>query len=224
MSRASIVFKNLPTVAKAVSNTPKPAVKMVYGGDLFTAPANSILIRKKTPTLFLSLLLTLTKKKTRFADACNTRGSWRSGVAAAFKEKYPGAHKVYVSVCAQEGESLAGKTLLIPPQAADAPRQHWIGCLFTSVAYGKAVDPPEVVLRHTKTSMEDLLRQVKALEDNAGKDKPGEWHSAKINSVRFKVPWEETVKVIEDVLKGTEREVVVYEYDEAKAGGGGGGH
>jgi ADP-ribose 1''-phosphate phosphatase len=113
-----------------------------------------------------------------------------------------------------------GATLLIPPQAADAPKQHWIACLFTSVAYGKAVDPPEVVLRNTKSSMQDLWRQVKAVEDS-GADAPGEWHSAKINSVRFKVPWEETVAVIEDVLAGKEREVIVYEYDEAAAGGRG---
>jgi ADP-ribose 1''-phosphate phosphatase len=124
---------------------------------------------------------------------------------------------VYVSACkASVGRALVGTTLLIPPQATDigAGRKHWIACLFTSVAYGKAVDPPKAVLTNTELAMDDLRAQVEELE-KAGGGKPGEWHSAKINSVRFKVPWEETVAVIENVLSGTEREIVVYEYDEA---------
>ncbi|KAA8912410.1 hypothetical protein FN846DRAFT_916673 [Sphaerosporella brunnea] len=188
-----------------------PSVRIVHNSSLFSAPPNSILIH-----------------------ACNTVGSWRSGVAAAFKAHYPGAHSAYVSACSS-GVSV-GSTLLIPPQACDvaAGRQHWIACLFTSARYGKDVDAPETVLKNTRGAMEDLLWQVEALEiadggDGVEKDgggRPGEWHAAKINSVRFRVPWEETVGVVEEVLEGKGREVVVYEYDEvaaADAGRGGRG-
>jgi len=126
-----------------------------------------------------------------------------------------------VSHCkSRSGSDLVGSTLLIPPQSADIAngKHHWIACLFTSVAYGKAVDPPEKVLANTEGAMSDLWKQVQALEKYAGEASPGEWHSAKINSVRFKVPWEETAAVIERVLEGSGKQVVVYEYDEAVAG------
>jgi ADP-ribose 1''-phosphate phosphatase len=147
-------------------------------------------------------------------------------VAAAFLERYPGAHQVYVSTCnsLRGGEALVGTALLIPPQEGDvdAVRRHWVACLFTSVAYGKKADPPEKILRYTKDAVEDLWRQVEALEKEGG-HAPGQWHSAKINSARFKVPWQDTANVIEDVLAGKGRQVVVYEYDERAARQGGGG-
>ena len=72
------------------------------------------------------------------------------------------------------------------------------------------MDPPAKVLDNTRRSLQDLRRKV---EDASG---VGEWHSAKINSVRFKVPWEETEGVMEEVLEG--KSVIVYHYDEATAG------
>jgi ADP-ribose 1''-phosphate phosphatase len=156
-------------------------------------------------------------------------------VAAAFKAHYPGAHGVYVSYCgAHSGAALIGRTLLIPPQPADIGegRRHWVACLFTSVGYGKAVDPPEKVLANTASALEDLREQVRALEAAAAAaaaaaretlsvlSLPREWHSAMINSVRFKVPWEETVAVIERVLEGSGKEIVVYEYNRAAGGSG----
>ncbi|KAF8537624.1 hypothetical protein BDD12DRAFT_714853, partial [Trichophaea hybrida] len=145
--------------------------------DLFSAPPNSILIH-----------------------ACNTLGSWNSGVAAAFKARYSSAHRIYVSHCHSATTPLTGTTLLIPPQPADS-KQHWIACLFTSTAYGKNVDPPEMILSNTTLAIRDLAAQVESLGCSR------EWHAAKINSVRFRVPWESTVEVIE---KEAGREVVVY--------------
>jgi len=156
-------------------------------------------------------------------------------VAAAFKAQYPGAHGVYVSHCrAHSGAALIGRTLLVPPQPADigGGRRHWVACLFTSLGYGKAVDPPEKVLANTTSALVDLRGQVRALETTAAAGEassvlplPGEWHSAMINSVRFKVPWEETVAVIERVLEGSGKEMVVYEYNREtgrRAAGGNG--
>ena len=139
-------------------------------------------------------------------------GAWNSGVAAAFKARYPHAHVVYVAHCrANTPEKLMGTTLLIPPQPCDAPaensnRSHWVACLFTSRDYGNNVDPPQQILAHTASALQHLQRQASAASESMG-----EWHSAKINSVRFKVPWEQTVGVIEGAVDG---EVVVYEYDE----------
>lgn len=88
-------------------------------GDLFAAPKQTILIH-----------------------ACNTRGTWGAGIAAAFKFHYPAAFKVYNTHCTSSSSSkststpsggkkttpkvlargpppnasLIGTTLLIPPQ------------------------------------------------------------------------------------------------------------
>ena len=140
-------------------------------------------------------------------------GAWNTGVAAAFKERYPHAHAVYVAHCqANTPEKLVGTTLLIPPLPRDAPTEnnsnegHWVACLFTSRGYGENVDPPQQILTHTASALRHLQSQAPS-----GCEAAGEWHSAKINSVRFRVPWEETVGVIESAVYG---EVVVYEYDE----------
>ena len=85
---------------------------------------------------------------------------------------------------------------------------HWVACLFTSVDYGAAVDAPTAVLANTARAVADLRAQAAAAEPGA------EWHAAKINSVRFRVPWAHTVAVLE---REAGREVVVYEHDEAAA-------
>lgn len=189
-----------PPTAPPNASTPPPAsmgsVKMITDGDLFSAPPESILIRSPLPLPSHSQLTS--------ADACNTLGSWNSGVAAAFKALYPWAHRIYVSHCHSATTPLTGTTLLIPPQPADI-KQHWIACLFTSTAYGKNVDPPEMILSNTTLAIRDLAGQVERLGC------AGVWHAAKINSVRFRVPWESTVAVIENEAR---REVVVYEYEE----------
>jgi ADP-ribose 1''-phosphate phosphatase len=169
-------------------------------GDLFSAPPNSVLIRN-FPTLGPHSKVKLTR-----LDSCNCVGSWRSGVALAFKKLYPAAHKIYASHCAAHNpEDLVGTALLIPPQPDDGKERHWVGCLFTSISYGRDVDAPEKILHNTEKSLRDLKTQWEGLGGKAG-----EWHAAKINSVRFKVPWEKT----REVLQKTGLKVVVYEYEE----------
>lgn len=144
--------------------------------------------------------------------ACNTKGVWGSGIAAAFKVEYPEAYEIYQNTCLEKGDSLLGTCLIIPTGERD------IACLFTSRGFGKAVDPKDSILASTKTATEDLLVQLK------DSDKPiYGWYvydffsstysetvnSSRINAGRFGVPWEETVAVLEEVdLKMTVYEIL----------------
>lgn len=139
-------------------------------GNLFDAPKGSIIIH-----------------------ACNTRGVWGSGIAAAFAKKFPQAFAIYHDHCNRLGPSLIGTCLLIP--AGD----YVIGCLFTSKSYGQYVDPPAKILKSTESALKDLIRQNVDL-------KP--LHTCKINSGLFRVPWNDT----KALLKATGVEFTVYDY------------
>jgi ADP-ribose 1''-phosphate phosphatase len=99
-------------------------------GDLFAAPANSILVQ-----------------------ACNTKGSWGAGIALEFKTKYPAQFEQYREHCREHGDGLIGSCLLIPGD------KHDIACLFTSKAYGRRKDSPSEILSATRTSVQDLIRR-----------------------------------------------------------------
>lgn len=61
-------------------------------------------------------------------------------------------------------------------------------------------------MKNTERALADLRRQTR--EQGVG----GEWHAAKINSVRFKVPWERTL----GLLEGCGERVVCYEFEEGQ--------
>lgn len=125
----------------------------LYEGDLFaSAPQCSVLVH-----------------------ACNTQGSWSSGIAAIFRKKYPDAYEVYHQVCLEKGDELLGTCLLIPTGERD------IACLFTSKKYGKYVDSKDMILASTKTATQDLLKQLE------GSDKPiyGWYVSASTSCIRI---------------------------------------
>jgi ADP-ribose 1''-phosphate phosphatase len=125
--------------------------------------------------------------------ACNCRGMWGSGIAKEFAKRFPEAYVQYKERCETYGHGLLGTCFLIP--AGD----YTVGCFFTSVDYGKLVDSPEEILDATKTAVADLLRW--------NPDKK-EVHTCKINSGLFRVPWQNTKKI----LKESEIDFVVYEY------------
>jgi ADP-ribose 1''-phosphate phosphatase len=110
-------------------------------GDLFTSPpANTILLH-----------------------ACNCIGSWGGGIALAFKQKFPSAFETYREHCrahSDDPRSLIGTCLII----RGASEKYDIGCLFTSVGYGKHVDPPPMILNATRKAVQDLMQQ------NSGKN------------------------------------------------------
>ncbi|PVI03165.1 hypothetical protein DM02DRAFT_640764 [Periconia macrospinosa] len=151
-----------------------------HRGDIFAAPPNALLIH-----------------------ACNTQGSWGSGIASAFRARYPAAYKRYRDYCVKAHNPATnpvptGTCLLIPPcETSNGKPKHWIGCVFTSAKYGKAKDTPKMILRNTGQAMTHLLNQVKEAEDNDGCF--GEIRMCMINSGKFGVPWKATVEILEDV-------------------------
>lgn len=154
-------------------------------GDIFSAPANTLLIH-----------------------ACNTQGTWNAGIASAFKAHYPAAYSIYQGHCKKWGESLLSSALLIPPPTttSTAPdKRHFIGCLFTSAKRGKGKGSVNSILEATGPAMEDLMRQVK--EDG----RVGKVRMCKINSGLFRVPWQRTRAVIEELEmeEGMGREIAV---------------
>ncbi|KAL8753710.1 MAG: hypothetical protein Q9199_004854 [Rusavskia elegans] len=168
-------------------------------GDIFDSPPNSILIH-----------------------ACNTKGSWGAGVAAAFKKYSPAAFHHQRTHCttpsspttsqAIHQKSLVGTCLLIPPfpiiktqsgkpsppPSKPTPQQEekkfWIACLFTSSGYGKNVDTPSAILRATESAVGDLGRQIKGGKEEGAQ--MGECYSVRINSGLFGVPWRDTKRFL----------------------------
>ncbi|KIK57502.1 hypothetical protein GYMLUDRAFT_751385 [Collybiopsis luxurians FD-317 M1] len=96
-----------------------------------------------------------------------------------------------------QDSSLVGTCLLIPPTTtsdiSDTNPSVYIGCLFTSRAYGRNRDSPEDILAATRQALMDLMRQTN--------DQSEEWelHACRFNSGKFGVPWERTAAIIEEL-------------------------
>lgn len=178
-------------------------------GDIFSAPPKSILIH-----------------------ACNARGAWGSGVAIAFKQKYPYAFRKYNAHCLspptgsklsvkQHQANIVGTTLLIPPPNSTNQRQatktpHYIACLFTSLDYGKRVSPPEEIVENTGNAIKDLAKQVAEMRELG--QEMGKCYAVRINSGRFGVEWQKTRAVLE--AGGLDITVVRPEEEERADGAG----
>lgn len=116
--------------------------------------------------------------------ACNCQGVWGSGIAKEFKRRFPNEFVLYNTWTCVSG--YVGTSLII----------NRIGCLFTSKDFGLFIDPPEFILANTEEAMKDLLN--KTTMDLA---------MPKINSGLFKVPWEDTEKI----LKQFNRDIYIYD-------------
>jgi ADP-ribose 1''-phosphate phosphatase len=139
-------------------------------GNLFDAPKGSILIH-----------------------ACNCVGLWGSGIARQFATKFPSSYTKYQRLCHRHGTAVLGKCLYI----SEDP-DYDIACLMTSRSYGRNIDPPDQILKATKTAIQELI------SFNVNNK---ELHACKINSGLFRVPWDET----EAILKETGVPFTVYE-------------
>jgi ADP-ribose 1''-phosphate phosphatase len=186
-----LAYTSLPTDWLTPITPPFHTLNLTYHtGDIFAScPPNTLLIH-----------------------ACNTRGVWGAGIAKAFKQLYPSAYDLHHSFCTKSPHSKTdtvptGTAQLIPPTD---PEGTWIGCLFTSAAYGKKKDDEESILRNTKGAMEMLLELVRRVEE--GGVMVGEVRMCRINSGKFGVEWERTEEVLRSVVvrEGWRAEVGVW--------------
>ncbi|EMD95870.1 hypothetical protein COCC4DRAFT_114219, partial [Bipolaris maydis ATCC 48331] len=169
-SLTPLSYKDLPPTLPSTTSTTLSLTH--HTGSLFTAPPHTLLLH-----------------------ACNTQGSWGSGIALAFKKQYPNAYTIYHAFCTKEHSLKAGNpmpvgtTLLIPP--VDGDKGHWIGCLFTSRRYGKGKDGIAEILRNTGRAVEGCLGLLGLLGDEVRSVR-----MCRINSGKFGVPWEGTEEVL----------------------------
>ncbi|KAI0576037.1 appr-1-p processing protein [Pyrenophora tritici-repentis] len=160
-----------------------PTLSLTYHtGPIFTAPPDTLLLH-----------------------ACNTHGVWGSGIALAFKQRYPLAYKIYNTFCISTHHPTSnpvptGTALLIPP--VDRDHGHWVGCLFTSQGYGKKRDGADVITGNTAPSVEmalELVRRVNERVEKEGGEGIKEVRMCRVNSGKFGVEWGRSARVIEGI-------------------------
>lgn len=118
--------------------------------------------------------------------ACNAKGVWGSGIAKDMKQNYPYAYYCYEAECQ--------KYPMIAEFDYTRDQDKIIVSLITSQDYGRNVDSPQEILVNTTIALNELGRY---LEDNDEQDKI---YSNKFNSGLFKVPWEETEKILKVIV------------------------
>jgi ADP-ribose 1''-phosphate phosphatase len=129
-------------------------------------------------------------KKRVIAHAVNCQGVWNAGIALEFANRYPDMFMRYKSLCSIYKNKMCGRGIIIE-NGID-----FIGCLFTSIDYGKQKDKEARILLNTKVAIEDILAnvQVSLFRDI-------EIHSPKFNSGLFGVKWEKTEKILNECLQ-----------------------
>lgn len=134
------------------------------------------------------------------AHACNCMGSWGSGVALGFRDRFPDAFIDYKRHCAAYSEApaeLLGTCQLIETRDPASGQTVYVACLFTSVRFGARVDGPEKIVAQTRLAMLHLQKQLAAMSGPV--DVSSTVHMPKINAGLFRVPWRDTEKVLEEV-------------------------
>eukprot|EP00897_Mesotaenium_endlicherianum_P005423 jgi/Mesen1/4909/ME000245S03964 len=130
--------------------------------------------------------------KTILVHACNCKGNWGAGIAKEFANRYSASYEEYKKVCSsKEGVDLIGTYL----------NASGIGCLFTSIGYGRKRDPPDEILEFTKLAVEAMLAELAPTVTI---------HSPRINAGLFCVPWEETEEVIKACISVTGHTWIVW--------------
>lgn len=158
-----------------------------------------------------------TASTTFLAHGCNCLGNWGAGIALELRELFPNAFEVDKRSCqeTQSRASLPGTSLLIPYEStwpltcADpaAPKVS-IACLRTSLGYGRpnqktnnpGLDNKGLVIAQTRSALCDFRARLEEMGEERQKEIVV-W-SPKFNSGAFKVPWEETEGLIEEVFAG----------------------
>lgn len=126
-------------------------------------------------------------KTSYLLHACNCQNTWGRGVAATFAKRFPEAYAHHRTLNASPGDA---QIILADTQP--------VICLLTSFGYGRETDPPRTILQNTEKALYNLDIKLHS------RDKIISIASPKINAGLFKVPWEDTEKLIEDFLKRNE--------------------
>jgi ADP-ribose 1''-phosphate phosphatase len=115
--------------------------------------------------------------------ACNARGVWGTGIAVEFKKRFPESYAFYHGFCEQEKDKLVGVSILCPEENGYA-----VGCIISSNGYGKFKDSPADILKSTRLALPSILQENRPI------------HSNMFNSGLFNVPWNDTEKILSEVL------------------------
>lgn len=135
--------------------------------------------------------------------ACNAQGRWGSGIANTFACLYPMAYTKCKMFCHKNGKgrSIVGRGMIFTDEVENSIP---VGCIFTSLHYGKRTDPPEMILEATRKSLKELIDKVS--------DKIT-IHSPKFNAGLFRVPWEDTKQILQQQIEQSSKDItwIVYE-------------
>lgn len=129
--------------------------------------------------------------------ACNAKGVWGSGIAAEFKKRYPDSFKCYKEHCDDTRKVALGTGRLSRWHVTEP---HYVGWIITSQGYAKDLDSKVSILANTALALDSLCKSIYTymqLNDMQTVDV----YSNKFNSGLFKVPWNESEVVLEQVLK-----------------------
>ena len=126
-------------------------------------------------------------KGSMLVHAVSTKSVWGSGIAKEFKALFPESYTFYLEMCAEEGAKLLGLVIYCPEENG-----YNVSNLVTSLDYGCNKDPKEMILANTRTALHYLLEETHNVQPI---------HSCKFNSGLFGVPWEETEKVLLEVME-----------------------
>ena len=122
-------------------------------------------------------------KDSILVHSCNAKGVWGSGIAVEFKKRFPGVFLEYNKYCRQLGD--VGIAVLVPD------KNHYVGNLIASSGYADTLDTKDEILVNTTLALNNLCYNIeqKGLEERTV-------YSNKFNSGLFKVPWNETEKIL----------------------------
>lgn len=126
---------------------------------------------------------------------CNCIGEWGYGIAFQMKYKFPDAYRQYKLYCdnAKIKSTILGTALIIKDKDHE---NILIGCLFTSVGYGRFRSIESDILKSTDTAMKDLINQLCILDSTGMKI-----HMPLINASAFRVSWKDTEEKINKILQ-----------------------
>lgn len=124
--------------------------------------------------------------------ACNARGVWGRGIAKDFKEKYPLAFEKYNTDCKIYSETVfrTGRA----NYSSVEENGHKVGWIITSDGYAKDLDSVEDIKIATTLAIENFCLWI---TDN---DESPIVYSNKFNSGLFRVPWEDSARILKKVL------------------------